>query len=86
MIDVIVYKPYPYGLVFIHDTLLGLRPRVYHLSHKTWTGLCVLMSCNTYCDVLCFNVHFMPKKSTFNMILGLKLQRVGIWNLMEVIE
>ena len=35
MIDVIVYKPSPYGLVFIHDKLLGLRPRVYyHIKHK----------------------------------------------------
>ena len=24
-----------YGLVFIHDKLLGLRPRVYHLSQQT---------------------------------------------------
>ena len=35
MIDDIVYKPSPYALVFIHDKLLGLRPRVYHLSHQT---------------------------------------------------
>ena len=31
IIDVIVYKPSPYGLVFIHDKPLGLRPQVYHL-------------------------------------------------------
>ena len=42
MVDVIVYKPSPYGLVFMHDKPLGLRPRVYHLSHQTWVGLCVL--------------------------------------------
>ena len=35
LFNVIVYKPSPYGLVFIHDKLLGLRPRVYHLSHET---------------------------------------------------
>ena len=37
MINVIVYKPSPYyGLVFIHDKPIGLRPRVYHVSHQTW--------------------------------------------------
>ena len=35
MVDVIVYKPSPYGIVFIHDKLHGLCPRVYHLSHRT---------------------------------------------------
>ena len=35
MVDVIVYKPLPYGLVFIHDKPLGLRPRVYHPSDHT---------------------------------------------------
>ena len=44
MVDVIVYKPSPYGLVFIHDKSLGLRPQVYHLSHQTCAGLCVLYS------------------------------------------
>ena len=29
-----IIKP-SYGLVFKHDKLLGLRPRVYHLSHQT---------------------------------------------------
>ena len=43
MFDVIVYKPSPYGLVFIHDKPLGLRPRVYQLSHQTWADLCVLL-------------------------------------------
>ena len=42
MIDVILYKPSPYGLVFIHDKYLGLGPRVYHILHQTWAGLCVL--------------------------------------------
>ena len=46
MVDVIVYKFSPYGLVFIHDKLLGLRPRVYHLSHQTWTGFCVVYMIN----------------------------------------
>ena len=36
MIDAIVYKHEPCGLVFIHDKLL----RVYHLSHQRWAGLC----------------------------------------------
>ena len=48
MMDVVVYKPSPYSLVFIHDKLLGLRARVYHLSHETWAGLCVLTSCIMY--------------------------------------
>ena len=38
MVDVIVYKPSPYGLVFIHDKPLRLRPQVYHISHQTWAG------------------------------------------------
>ena len=42
MVDVIVYKPSPYGLVLIHDKSLRLSHRVYHLSHQTWAGLCVL--------------------------------------------
>ena len=30
-----MYKPSPYGLVFIHDKLLGLSPRVYHhMKHE----------------------------------------------------
>ena len=48
MIYVIVYKPSHYGLVFIGDNLLGLRPRVYHLSHEAWAGLCALYIV-TYC-------------------------------------
>ena len=36
-----MYKHEPYGLVFIHDNPLGLRPRVYHLSHQTFAGLYV---------------------------------------------
>ena len=39
MVDVIVHKPSPYGLVFLHDKPLGQRPRVYHLSHQTGAGL-----------------------------------------------
>ena len=42
MVDVIVYNPSPYGLVFYIEPL-GLRPRVYRLSHQTWEGLCVLL-------------------------------------------
>ena len=42
MVDVIVYKHEPVGRGFIHDKLLGLRPRIYHLSQQTWAGLCVL--------------------------------------------
>ena len=42
MINKIVYRPSTYGLLFIHDKLFGLRPRVHHLSHQTWAGLCVL--------------------------------------------
>ena len=32
MIDVIVYKPSPYGLVFIHDKPLGFI--IYHIKHE----------------------------------------------------
>ena len=32
MIDVIVYKPSPYGLVFIHDKSLGFI--IYHIKHE----------------------------------------------------
>ena len=32
MVDVIVYKPSPYGLVFIHDTPLGFN--IYHIKHE----------------------------------------------------
>ena len=42
MVEVIVYKPSPCRLVFIHDKPQELRPRVYHLSHQTCAGLCVL--------------------------------------------
>ena len=42
MIDMIMYKPSPYGLVFLHDKPLGLRTQVYRLSHQTWAGLCLL--------------------------------------------
>ena len=31
MVDVIVYKPSPYGLVFIHDKPLGFI--IYHIKH-----------------------------------------------------
>ena len=31
MVDVIVYKPSPYGLVFIHDKTLGFI--IYHTKH-----------------------------------------------------
>ena len=41
MIDMEVYKPSPYGLVFIHAKLLGLHPPAYHLWHQSWAGLCV---------------------------------------------
>ena len=33
MIDVILYKPSPYGLVFIHDKSLGLFI-IYHVKHE----------------------------------------------------
>ena len=32
MIDVIVCKPSPYGLVFIHDKLIGFI--IYHIKHE----------------------------------------------------
>ena len=38
MIDVIVFNPSPYALVFIHDKPLGLRPQLefimYHIKHE----------------------------------------------------
>ena len=36
MIDVIVYKPSPYGLVFINHKLLVLRPQfnIYYIKHE----------------------------------------------------
>ena len=32
MIDVILYKPSPYGLVFVHDKSLGFI--IYHIKHE----------------------------------------------------
>ena len=32
MIDVILYKPSPYGLVFVHDKSLGII--IYHIKHE----------------------------------------------------
>ena len=32
MVDVIVYKPSPYGLVFIHNKPLGFI--IYHIKHE----------------------------------------------------
>ena len=32
MVDVIVYKPSPYGFVFIHDKTLGLI--IYHIKNE----------------------------------------------------
>ena len=37
MVDVLVYKPSLYGLVFIHDKLLGLYALgfiIYHIKHE----------------------------------------------------
>ena len=36
MVDVIVYKPSPYGLVFIHDKSLGLHLGliIYNIKHE----------------------------------------------------
>ena len=64
MIDVIVYKPSAYGLVFRHDKTLGLRPRVYHLSHQTWAGLCVLYH-------VCLNINLLSAGVSNGNLIGM---------------
>ena len=34
-IDLVVYKPPPYELVFMYDKIPGLRPRVYNPLHQS---------------------------------------------------
>ena len=45
MVDVIVYKPSPYGLVFIHDKPLGLRLGfiIYHVKHERVFVSCIFI-------------------------------------------
>ena len=53
MVDVIVYKPSPYGLVFIHDKPLGFI--IYHIKHER-----VYVSYNTQicsCYICVLSVH-----------------------------
>ena len=47
MVDVILYKPLLYGLVFIHDKPLGLRPLVYYLSYQTPCDTYIIQSTGT---------------------------------------
>ena len=44
MFDVIVYKPSPYGLVFIQDKTLGFI--IYHIKHERVYVSYNVLSCN----------------------------------------
>ena len=56
MVDVIVYKPPPYGIVLIHDKPLGLRPRVYIIYHIKYARVYVSYNYLTQMSVWQFSL------------------------------
>ena len=55
MIEVIVYKPSPYGLVFIHDKPLGFI--IYHTQHARVYVSYKMFKCQCHLILLCLHLY-----------------------------